>query len=1274
MLVVVLLVSNYTPAQIISTIAGTGSGGYSGDGGAATAAQLSVSGGHTVSDAAGNLYIADGANNRIRKINRAGIISTIAGTGSTGYSGDGGPATAAQLSTPVGIAIDGAGNLFFTDVNNIRVRKINTSGIITTIAGNGTAGYSGDGGPATAAQFRLMYGIAVDNTGRVIIADGHNSCVRRIDTSGIITTIAGTGTAGYSGDGGAATAALLSDPTGIAIDRVGNVYVCDADSNCVRVIYPYGMIATIAGTGSAGFSGDSGPATAAQLAHPLGIAVTDSGYIYIADFNNNRIRKINLSGIISTAAGTGSAGYSGDGGPATAAQLNGPISISFDRSADASISDHNNSVVRHLLLNYAPAFTNGHHQVMSVCESSAATSINSLLAAIDSEAGQIERWAVVAGPPHGYLSATYTATATGSAITPTGLTYAPVGGYHGADTFSVSVSDGFKADTTTIVVTVIPLPLGGYIMGADSTCPGAYDTLSNLTGTPGGTWSHTDTFVNISTSGVLYGRYPGSETVIYSVTTVCGTATASLHFTVNNAPFSGAIIGADSVCVGATTVLTNPTATPGGTWTSSDTTVAGINATGVVLGRHGGSTYIHYNAHSHCGSAPAVHRVNVMPNEGIITGADSVCNGAAITLTDTIPSGIWSSSTSGIATVSSTGIVTGRAVGSATISYTVTHPTCGSATARHTVYVKALPNAGTITGAASVCARANTTLGSTVSGGLWSSTDTTIATVGAASGMVSGRSTGTATLSYAVTNSCGIAYTSVTFTVNDTPVVSAISGTDSVCMGATVVAASAPASGTWSLSNGHAALLTGTSTTRIISGISAGYDTLKYSVTNSCGSTAQSKRIKILPSPIAGTITGTATVCEAAAITLSDTAAGGVWSATNSHATVASGVVNGITAGTDTIMYSVTNSCGTAIARHTVVINPLPVVAPIMGSTIICTGVATTLTDAATGGTWTANNSHATVASGVVTGLSIGLDTISYSITNSCGTVSAIAIITINPIATPAVNNSVSPDSIACSGDAVTFSAHPVNGGSSPYIRWIKSGVGMSTGITYAYVPVNGDAVHCIMVSNDACTLQDTVSSNTITMTITPTVTPIAIISPSPNDTIAFAGQLITFTTTLINCGSVPIYQWFLNGTAVSGATNATYAINVFTNDTVFCVVSCSIPCGTTFYNHTNTVVVCATPLAIAGQDITLSRIALYPNPNSREFYLTGQTNSLDETPISFEIADMPGRVLYRSSTTPQKGIINQKIHLDDTIHSGQYMLRLISNNGVIVLRFVVAD
>jgi uncharacterized protein (TIGR03437 family) len=333
---------------IISTVAGNGIDGYSGDGGLATSASLALPG-SVVIDAGGNLIIADTYNNRVRLVGPTGIITTLAGNSSIwppGFSGDGGPAVSASFDLPYGVALDSVGNLYVSDQNNRRVRRIGVSGIVSTIAGNGISNFAGDGGPAGQASLDFPSAVKVDNLGNLYIADSMNHRVRKVSTMGIITTIAGNGTPGFSGDGGPATSAQLYGPTSVAIDGSGNVFISDSLNLRIRRVMPDGTITTYAGNGVWGYSGDGGPAVSASLTNPWGISTDLSGNLYVADNNNNVVRKITRTGVITTAAGNGNAGFSGDGGQATAAVLNGPADVASDQAGDLFIAEIYNGRVR----------------------------------------------------------------------------------------------------------------------------------------------------------------------------------------------------------------------------------------------------------------------------------------------------------------------------------------------------------------------------------------------------------------------------------------------------------------------------------------------------------------------------------------------------------------------------------------------------------------------------------------------------------------------------------------------------------------------------------------------------------------------------------------------------------------------------------------------------------------------------------------------------------------------------------------------------------------
>ncbi|MCF8459640.1 MAG: T9SS type A sorting domain-containing protein [Flavobacteriales bacterium] len=345
----ILVYSLTVQAQTITTIAGNGTEGYAGDGGLAVNALLRNPN-QIAYDQSGNLFIAEDYNHVVRKIDANGYISTVAGTGVMGFSGDGGIATNAQMNRVAAVAVDNAGNIYLSDADNFRIRKVDALGNINTIAGNGDEGYSGDGGLAINAELGFVSGICLDPLGNVYLANQTYHNIRKIDGAGIITTVAGDGSGnpGYGGEGVVAATSMVNSPAAVFMDANGNLFFSEFGGFRIRKINTSGILTTVAGTGNFGSSGDGGPAINAQLLYPYGLVVDAAGVIYVCESAHNMIRKIDASGIISAFAGVGGfvPGYSGNNGPALLAQFANPSAITLDNNNNVVIGDYGNHAIR----------------------------------------------------------------------------------------------------------------------------------------------------------------------------------------------------------------------------------------------------------------------------------------------------------------------------------------------------------------------------------------------------------------------------------------------------------------------------------------------------------------------------------------------------------------------------------------------------------------------------------------------------------------------------------------------------------------------------------------------------------------------------------------------------------------------------------------------------------------------------------------------------------------------------------------------------------------
>ncbi|NDC41722.1 MAG: T9SS C-terminal target domain-containing protein, partial [Chitinophagia bacterium] len=782
----------------------------------------------------------------------------------------GGAYTAADTQYATILTTDSRGNIYFVHRFGRNVHKISPAGVFTTVAGNGTIGYSGDGGAATAASISA-YGIAVDGSGNVFFTDRNNHVVRKVATTGIITTIAGTGRTGYSGDGGPASSALLASPSGLTVDRSGAVYICDDSNHCIRKIDTAGIISTIAGTGSAGFSGDGSVATAARLFEPKGIHADNNGNLFIADYGNNRVRKIDTSGMITTVAGTGRTTFGFAEGPATAVSM-----VAMDVTTDR----------------YGKVFINS-GQVISILDN------------------------------NGYLRELVNCFATTNHF----------------EGFAVDTGNNFFFTGRSGCIekmaggcSVPPVITGITVNGSSgvlNTCPGKFDTIS--VSCANARWvtfvrSCDTQFTPVISSqfwDVSRARAAGTGTITLVASNVCGTDTSTLNYNIYSPPAIPAALSSITVVNPGDSILVR-SATSGGVWSTSNGYTATVTASGSVHALRSGTATVSYTVSNAYCSSSATRSIVVAgaSNAGVLSGASKVCIGSNTALSSTRAGGSWSSSYAPVATVNAVGVVYGVTAGTVVISYVIG----GSLLSTRSVTV-IRPTIPGITGLSSMCPGASTVFLNSETGGNWSNTNSTVGSVTTATGAYTASSSGADTIRYTVVNSCGSVSAIKRITVTSPPTVSSISGTlSTICNGRSYIYTNSTRGGVWAFSNPTVATIAAVASPSVtVRAMAVGTDTLSYTVTSTgtCGLTTTVRRaitVNTVPTIGAGT---TASVLIGGTITLTNSVSGGTWSTVTpaiASVVATTGVVRGRAAGLDTIKYSLTNTCGTSTAIYLVTV------------------------------------------------------------------------------------------------------------------------------------------------------------------------------------------------------------------------------------------------------------------------------------------------------------------------------------------------------------------
>lgn len=702
-------------------------------------------------------------------------------------------------------------------------------------------------------------------------------------------------------------------------------------------------------------------------------------------------------------------------------------------------------------------------------------------------------------------------------------------------TAAISYTAGGCATTKTMSVIALP----SAIYGINQVCIGQSTTLFDTTGS--GTWSSASTLIaTVGPTGIVTGSTIGSTTITY---TLGGGCTVTTPFTVN--PLPAAILGSSNLCEGASITLTDPT--PGGVWSSAAPGIAGIDSfTGVVAGVAGGSTLISYTVSTSCSRTMLV-TVNAVP---LITGIRDMCAwGDTIYIANSNPLGSYSST--GVI-VMSMGGGAGRVISMAPGTATVTYTLLTGCALTDTIRVNPLPSY--ITGTMYLCEGSATTLGNATTGGRWASSNSLIAGIDSVSGLVNGLSGGSVRIIYTLPTGCK---TDTPFVVTPIPYTGIILGPTNLCVGLTITLVDSFLGGIWSASNGAATVSGGN-----VTGVYEGVDTISYVISNACGSSASSHVVTIVDLPYAGNIAGPADLCEGDTIQLTNTSMGGAWSNLNSNSVVSfTGLVAGIHAGTDTIVYTVTNMCGVDKAKHGITINPLPDAGLLTGPAAVCLGDTIMIGNAVTGGTLTISNSNATLTGWVVRGVKTGFDTLSYSVTNSCGTATTLMQVIVDSLP---FAGSIAGAHDLCVGDSLILTASAPNG------SWSEDGSSISI---RGSVIVTGIAAGTDMVSYS---IGNHCGISVVTQPVT--------INPLPEGlTIARDGYILSVPS------GYAAYQWTLNGVAIPGATNNTYMFRTTGNYGV--IVTNGFGCSFIYSDYKIT-------------DCSVEDIQVFPNPTAAKVFI----------------------------------------------------------------------
>jgi len=770
-------------------------------------------------------------------------------------------------------------------------------------------------------------------------------------------------------------------------------------------------------------------------------------------------------------------------------------------------------------------------------------------------------------------------------------------------------------------VTITPAAcVASPITGNFELCEGDITTLSNVD--TGGYWvsSHPLIASIDSFTAVVTGISAGTATITFTSGLACE-ATASM--TIHTAPAQ--ITGPDSVCTNANTTYSNTIL--GGAWSSSNTIVATVGSvSGIITGNVVGTSDISYTLGGVCSIVKTI-TVYTSPVAGPITGTFVLCPASTTQLGNSIAGGVWSSSNTIVATIDpSTGIVTGLVIGNTTISYTLSNA-CGTDVVTENVVVNSIPTVGSITGNAILCVGSTTTLSNSVMNGTWTSSDISNATIDSTSGLVTGIDSGFVTITYTIVNSCGTADTTFSMTINPLPVSGSISGTMTICVGDTTSLTNTGTDGIWSSNNTGVASID--SLTGLVTGIASGNTTIEYTVVNSCGTAVSNALMNVDPLPDAGTIIGVFDLCPEDTTTFSNLISGGTWtSADSSVATIdsLSGFITTYVPGTSLISYIITNNCGVDTSSVTLTVYPQPIAGILTGPSDVCEGSNITLTPSVSGGIWSNSNSHTSVSSGVVTGISEGVDTIYYEVTNPCSTVTTSRVITVHPTPAVPVITTQAPSPVCVGTEYQNFGTSFPPANYSVYNWTAINATVWAQGLYNQYSLIHFDVTGSAFITLNV-TIPATGCTNQSTVVINVTNT------PAHNDYVSYFSNHFVATP-----NSRGAYQWgyddsiTLDSTLLVGEINQDYInLNPDFANKHFWVITNPGPCEQkTYYNAPTT-----------ADDMSLKNafMNVFPNPASNILHV--EMNELSQGSINLEVLNLMGQIMITVPVQHNKAVMD---------------------------------